>query len=416
MSSMTKDTQRSVEDLPLLEALDTDNWSQDLSWVSPLFEQDQPGLARASWGDVVAYRNSDLTALRQHKDISHQRAADQTAPYREADVPYPSLFEFFDYSTFTMQQPEHRPIKQLVSKPMSMQAVSVFRDGFAGIVQDLLREACAADSIEFREQFAKPAVARFWALALDMPLDESMATVESAGAAFEAFLLTATPELVLSADHGARIYIDTLTEALRRTNARGTSPFVSELMAGRDALGMDEETAIKHFAMTLLDGFNTTGAFLTTQVFALAEASIQPASVEADAFQFSTAAFLEASRLHPSVLLTMRQATADLVHDEVFLPSGTNIVCLWLAGNRDPEVFPDPLRFQLERDNRARQLTFGGGHYVCAGRNVVQSLSEVMVAEMVREKVTWEMEGPAEWVPATLTHELGALPIRMRRG
>lgn len=413
---MTEATQRSVEDLPLLEAMDTDNWSQDLSWVSPLFEQDQPGLARASWGDVVAYRNSDLIALRQHKDISHQRSSDQTAPYLEAGVPYPALFEFFDYSTFTMQQPEHRPIKQLVSKPMTMQAVSVFRDGFAGIVQDLLREAGAADSIEFREHFAKPAVARFWALALDMPLDESVATVEAAGAAFEAFLLTGTPEQVLSADRGARVYIDTLTEALRRTNARGTSPFVAELMAGREALGMDEETAIKHFAMTLLDGFNTTGAFLTTQVFALAEAGIQPASVEGDPFPFGTAAFLEASRLHPAVLLTLRQATADLVHDDVFLPSGTNIVCLWLAGNRDPEVFADPLRFQLERDNRAKQLTFGGGHYVCAGRNVVQSLSEVMVAEMVRESITWELDGPAEWVPATLTHELESLPIRMRRG
>jgi cytochrome P450 len=416
MSFMTEATQRSVEDLPLLEAMDTETWSQDLSWVSPLFEQDRPGLARASWGDVVAYRNSDLLALRQHKDISHQKSSDQTAPYREAGVPYPALFEFFDYSTFTMQQPEHRPIKQLVSKPMTMQAASVFRDGFAGIVRDLLREACAADSIEFREQFAKPAVARFWALALDMPLDESVATVEAASAAFEAFLLTATPEQVLSADDGARVYIDTLTEAIRRTAARGTSPFVADLMAASDAAGMDPETAQKHFAMTLLDGFNTLGAFLTTQAFALAEAGIQPASVQGDPLTFSTAAFLEASRLHPSVLLTLRQATADLVHDDVFLPSGTNIVCLWLAGNRDPEVFPDPLRFQLERDNRAKQLTFGGGHYVCAGRNIVQALSEVMVAEMVRESVTWELEGPAEWVPATLTHELGSLPIRMRCG
>jgi cytochrome P450 len=243
-----------------------------------------------------------------------------------------------------------------------------------------------------------------------------MATVEAAGAAFEAFLLTATPEQVLSADHGARVYIDTLTAAIGRTAKRGTSPFVADLMAASDAAGMDPEAAQKHFAMTLLDGFNTLGAFLTTQTFSLAEAGIQPANVEGDPFLFSTAAFLEASRLHPSVLLTLRQTTADVVHDDVFLPSGTNIVCLWAAGNRDPEVFPDPLRFQLERENRARQLTFGGGHYVCAGRNVVQALSEVMVAELVRGSVTWELEGPAEWVPATLTHELESLPIRMRQG
>lgn len=413
---MTEATQRSVEDLPLLEAMDTETWSQDLSWVGPLFEQERPGLARASWGDVVAYRNSDLVALRQHKDISHQKSSDQTAPYLEAGVPYPALFEFFEYSTFTMQQPEHRPIKQLVSKPMSMQAMSVFRDGFAGIVQDLVREACAADSIEFRSQFAKPAVARFWALALDMPLDESVAAVEAAGAAFGAFTLTATPEEVLAADHGARQYIDILVAALARTHAHGTSPFVAELISASQELGMDAETAYKHCAMSLLDGFNTLGAFLTTQAFALAEAGLQPASVEGDPFQFATAAFLESTRLHPAVLITLRQATADLVHDDVLIPSGTNIVCLWLAGNRDPQVFPDPLRFQLERDNRAKQLTFGGGHYVCAGRNVVQALCEVMVAEMVRESVTIELEGAPDWEVGTLTHELASLPLRLRRG
>lgn len=410
------DGARSIEDLPLLEAMDTDNWSQDLSWVPPLFEQESPGLARVSWGDVVAYRNSDLVAMRQHKDISHQRAVDQTAPYLETGVPYPALFEFFDYSTFTMQQPQHLPIKRLVTKPMTMQALSVFKDGFAGIVQDLLSETATGETIEFREHFAKPAVARFWALALDMPYEESMATVDAAADAFESFLLTATPEQVLKADGGARIYIDLLTAAIRRAHSRGTSPFVTDLMAAAEGMGMDPEEAVKHYAMTLLDGFNTLGAYFTTQVFSLAEAGIQPRDVEGDPFAFSTAAFLEASRRHPSVILTMRQATADLVHDGVFIPSGSNIMCLWLAGNLDPTVFPDPLTFKLERENRAQQLTFGGGHYVCAGRNVVQALSEVMVAEFVRERVTVDIAGPIEWAAGTLTHEVAALPVQIRRG
>jgi len=416
MPAMTDGAHRSIEDLPLLEAMDTETWSHDLSWVPPLFEQENPGLAKVSWGDFVAYRNSDLVALRQHKDISHQRAVDQTAPYLETGVPYPALFEFFDYSTFTMQQPQHLPIKKLVTKPMTMQSLAVFKDGFAGIVQDLLAEEANGETIDFRPDFAKPAVARFWALALDLPYEESVAIVDAAADAFESFLLFATPEQVLKADGGARIYIDLLTAGIRRAQERGTSPFVTDLMAAAESAGMDKDEACRHYAMTLLDGFNTLGAYFTTQVYSLAEAGIQPRDVEGDPFAFATAAFLEASRLHPSVILTMRQATSDLVHDDVFIPSGSNIMCLWLAGNHDPSVFPDPLTFKLEREKRAQQLTFGGGHYVCAGRNVVQALSEVMVAEFVREGVTIEIAGPTPWAEGTLTHELAALPIQLRRG
>jgi cytochrome P450 len=39
----------------------------------------------------------------------------------------------------------------------------------------------------------------------------------------------------------------------------------------------------------------------------------------------------------------------------------------WAAGNRDPEVFPNPDEIVLNRPNATQHLTFGFGIHYCIG-------------------------------------------------
>ncbi len=44
------------------------------------------------------------------------------------------------------------------------------------------------------------------------------------------------------------------------------------------------------------------------------------------------------------------------------------LVIVHLAGaNRDPAVFTDPHRFDIERENAGRHLSFSGGRHFCLG-------------------------------------------------
>jgi cytochrome P450 len=48
------------------------------------------------------------------------------------------------------------------------------------------------------------------------------------------------------------------------------------------------------------------------------------------------------------------------------------------AANRDPEVFPDPARFDIARDNAREHLAFSAGAHYCLGAGLART--EAVVA------------------------------------
>jgi cytochrome P450 len=75
----------------------------------------------------------------------------------------------------------------------------------------------------------------------------------------------------------------------------------------------------------------------------------------------------EILRFDTSVPVWRRITTRPLTLGGVDLPEGAKLF-LWLASTgRDPDVFPDPDRFDPRRENAHRSLAFGKGIHYCAG-------------------------------------------------
>ena len=65
--------------------------------------------------------------------------------------------------------------------------------------------------------------------------------------------------------------------------------------------------------------------------------------------------------------------------------SEEELVVLHLAGaNRDPNVFPDPHRFDIERDNAGRHLSFSGGRHFCLGAALARAEGRGRSAHVLR--------------------------------
>ncbi|AKN17042.1 cytochrome P450 [Mycobacterium haemophilum DSM 44634] len=76
------------------------------------------------------------------------------------------------------------------------------------------------------------------------------------------------------------------------------------------------------------------------------------------------------------------QMTARIARKDVDLAGSTikrdQVVVLYLAAaNRDPSVFPDPDRFDIERPNAGRHLAFSGGRHFCLGAALARAEGEV---------------------------------------
>lgn len=56
---------------------------------------------------------------------------------------------------------------------------------------------------------------------------------------------------------------------------------------------------------------------------------------------------------------------------------GEVVVIYLAAANRDPAVFPDPHRFDIERPNAGRHLAFSTGRHFCLGAALARAEGEV---------------------------------------
>jgi len=85
----------------------------------------------------------------------------------------------------------------------------------------------------------------------------------------------------------------------------------------------------------------------------------------------------EILRLDSPVQMSARIAAKDIEVAGTEIRRG-ELVIIYLAGaNRDPKVFEDPHRFDIERANAGKHLSFSGGRHFCLGAALARTEGEV---------------------------------------
>ncbi len=54
------------------------------------------------------------------------------------------------------------------------------------------------------------------------------------------------------------------------------------------------------------------------------------------------------------------------------IPAGTFVMCNTAAANHDPDVYVEPDRFDITREDAAPMQTFGAGAHYCLGANLAR--------------------------------------------
>jgi cytochrome P450 len=187
------------------------------------------------------------------------------------------------------------------------------------------------------------------------------------------------PEGALACSAEFTRYLAPLVHERRR---RPGEDLISELaVAEIEGERLSDEQIFSFVRLLFPAGSDTTYKALGSLLYAvLTEPGIKDALL-ADPGQ-RAAVVQEALRWEPPVALLPRMTGKDTRWGGVELAAGTPLLFGIAAANRDPEVFPEPDRFDPSRRSRS-SLTFGHGVHFCLGSHLARRELEVALGAIL---------------------------------
>jgi len=236
-----------------------------------------------------------------------------------------------------------------------------FAEAVAAEAQRLVDELAPAGKGELRRALAGPLAAYAMTRALGLGPGEVAAVLAWYDAIVSAVTeITAGSDVPDSGREAFTALRDRLLEVIRSGDRE------SLLAAAAADTELSDDEIVSNAAVLLFGGIETTEGMIANAVVALLERPGELARVRADSSLLDVA-IEESLRLEPAAAVVDRYASGDVELDGIAIGRGDPVRVSIAAANRDPAVFADPDRFDLDRPNAGRHLAFAHGPHVCVG-------------------------------------------------
>jgi cytochrome P450 len=157
-------------------------------------------------------------------------------------------------------------------------------------------------------------------------------------------------------------------------------------------------------------GNDTTRNTISGSMKLLTEFPDQKAKLIADR-SLLPGAVNEFIRMVSPVIYMRRTATRDTEIGGQRIGEGEKIVMFYAAANRDPTVFADPDRLDIERANADKHVAFGFGPHVCIGKRVAQMQLETVYDELLTRFPDMRYTGGVDIAPNNFVFAIRKLPV-----
>jgi cytochrome P450 len=395
---------------------DDDPWA-GCNPTDPAFRDDPyPALHRLRARDPVNETPVGLWRLTRYADVN-RLLHEVPAGVRTTDGTLPGVDESLTgQRLFMLQQdpPTHTRLRRLVSAAFTPRAINALRADVQRIVDGCLDRVAARGAMDVIADLALPVPSTVICEMLGVPLaDRDRFTTWTAkathGLASQFLSPDALAEVQAAGTSLAAYFQDLIAE--RRT--RLTDDLLSALIRAEEAGDrLSQPELISQAIGLLIAGFETTIGLIGNGVRALVLHPAELAKLRARP-DLVASTVEECLRWDGPIILTGRVLHADVEFGGKTIPRNARVWGMLAAANRDPEVFPDPDRFDVERDPN-EHLAFGGGPHYCLGAYLAKIEAQSAIGTLVRRFDDLALESErVEWGPS-LFRVPGKLPLRFR--
>jgi hypothetical protein len=284
-------------------------------------------------------------------------------------------------SLLAVEPPDHTRYRKTVSAVFTSRAVAALRDRVEETAANLLDELA-------NESGVVDIVGRYCSLLPVAIISEILGVPERDRSRVLQFGELAAPSLdfglpwrqyrrVQQGIAGFNFWLVDHLQQLRRTPGDDLmSQMIQTAESGSAETQLNESELIAIAALVLAAGFETTVNLLGNGIRMLLDT---PAHLDTlrERPELWPNAVEEILRLDSPVQLTVRKALNDVELAGRQIKRGDVVLLYLAAANRDPSVFPDPHRFDIERPNAGKHLAFSGGRHFCLGAALARAEGEV---------------------------------------
>ena len=284
----------------------------------------------------------------------------------------------------TNDPPSHTRFRELVNKAFSPRRVKKMDDYVSAIASNLIDGFAAQSTIDAVPELAVPLPLTVIADQLGVPRSDM--------ADFKKWSDASVAPLggIISHDEQiecARLVLDLqkyLRARARERRENSTDDLLSDMVhASVDGESSLTDAEVVSIAQQFLVAGNETSTHLIAGALMFLLRDPEQAEKVRAQPELIPNAVEEALRCETPVQGMWRVTTCDTRLGDTDIPEGSFLMLRYASANRDPAVFPDPERFDVERPNAREHLSFGKAIHFCPGASLARKEASVAIAQML---------------------------------
>jgi cytochrome P450 len=298
-------------------------------------------------------------ALRDHDTFSSARN-----PLVEKGI-FPRLVLIAD------DPPRHTRFRRLVNKAFTLKRVETLEPWIAKVANEQLDEMGTGE-VDVVQSYTIPLPVKVIARLLGIP-GEEYPTFKRWSDAFISSLISISLEERMRNTQEMVAYFGKIAAARR---AHGAEDLITALVEAEvEGESLEEWETLGFCMLLLIAGNETTTNLMSNMLNILVDRPDLWLRLREDRSLVETV-IEETLRYESPVQQLLRVATRDVEVAGVKIPEGEMVAVFFGAANRDPQEFPNPDEFRLDRDLR-NHVSFGLGIHYCLGAPLARAEARI---------------------------------------
>jgi len=320
---------------------------------------------------------------------------------------------------FTADPPEHTRHRKLISKALSPRSVRALEPQIRQITTDLIDAFIDRGSVDLIPEFAVPLPVTVIADILGVDRADIWTFKHWGDLMISGNIDLLSHERRREVAHAVvelhEYFVPRIEERRRQPTDDLLSIMVNTEVDGEPPLTTEELLPI--IDQILLAGHETTTNLIGNAMLVLLEDDALMTRLRENPRDIP-AMVEEALRWDPPIQCTFRRAKKNDSIGDISVSAGDMVIPMWAGANWDPEVFPNPERFDIDRPNTKPHMGFGFGPHFCAGAELARIEARVAFEELLSRLGDIALDETASdlsHLPSFASHGYRKVGLRFKR-